>query len=321
MLVKNHSMSLDGTRYDNQRVVNIARARENVDTQVVQQFGIQCYNCKEYRHVARECQKSKRAKDATYHKEKMLLYMQEEVRFQLNVEQADWRDDIDDIPKDQELEAHYMYMTHIQEVTADADDNSGPIFDADPLKKVKIIMITIMCLPLKVNILKHDDQDDNHDLAKERDLLASLIEKLKCEIDDNKNHNKFLKSSNKTLIDKLKDLKKFQAELDRYLDVNYASNVEINCGKDKGDLVSYKRESQKSFNEYTQKIKDLNQMISKMKKELFAHQETIFIMSQEKKAQKKFHKTLEDKELEKVIALKNKIKVLDDIVYKTSQSV
>ncbi|GJR84271.1 retrovirus-related pol polyprotein from transposon TNT 1-94 [Tanacetum coccineum] len=44
-------------------------------------------------------------------------------------------------------------------------------------------------------------------------------------------------------------------------------------------------------------------------------------MSQEKEAQKKFHKTREDKELEKVIALENKIKVLDDIVYKTGQSV
>ncbi|GJS10051.1 retrovirus-related pol polyprotein from transposon TNT 1-94 [Tanacetum coccineum] len=80
-------------------------------------------------------------------------------------------------------------------------------------------------------------------------------------------------------------------------------------------------ESQKSFNEYTQKINDLNQKISEMKKELFAHQETISIISQEKEAQKKFYKTREDKELEKAIALENKIKILDDVVYKTGQSV
>ncbi|GJT79971.1 hypothetical protein Tco_1054313, partial [Tanacetum coccineum] len=47
------------------------------------------------------------------------------------------------------------------------------------------------------------DQDDD-DLARECDLLASLIEKLKYEIDDNKNHNKLLESSNKTLVDELK---------------------------------------------------------------------------------------------------------------------
>ncbi|GKA32734.1 uncharacterized mitochondrial protein-like protein [Tanacetum coccineum] len=70
-----------GTGYDNQRTVNVAGARENVGTQVVQQSGIQCYNCKEYRHVARECQKPKQAKDAAYHKEKMLLCKQEEAGF------------------------------------------------------------------------------------------------------------------------------------------------------------------------------------------------------------------------------------------------
>ncbi|GJY60964.1 retrovirus-related pol polyprotein from transposon TNT 1-94 [Tanacetum coccineum] len=210
------------------------------------------------------------------------------------------------------------------------------------------------------NDREHPEQpesDDDDDLARERDLLASLIDKLKCEIDDSKNHNKFLKSSNKALANKLKGeiedfktknkslkssnnhfkeannelsktnqlmfkyLKKFQAELDKYHDANYASKVEIDCAKAKGDLVSYKMKSQKSFNEYTQKINDFNQTISEMKKEIIVHQETISIMSQEKEAHKKFHKTREDKELEKVIALENKIKIFDDIVYKTGQSV
>nr|GEX52723.1 hypothetical protein [Tanacetum cinerariifolium] len=202
-----------GTGYDNQRTINVAGARENVGTPVVQKSGIQCYNCKKYGHVARECQKPKRARDAAYHKEKMLLY--------------------------QELEAHYMYLVKLQEVTLDVADNYGPIFNTE--------------------LGGHDDQDDADALANERDLLASLIEKLKCEIDDNKNCNKFLETSNKALVDKLKgeiedfkiknkslessnnhfkeannklsetkemmykDLKKFQAELDRRNDVKYAS--------------------------------------------------------------------------------------------------
>ncbi|GKD13259.1 hypothetical protein Tco_1197666 [Tanacetum coccineum] len=146
-----------------------------------------------------------------------------------------------------------------------------------------------------------DDQDETDDLDQERDLLASLIQKLKCEIDDSKNRNKFLESSNKELVDKLKgeiedfktknkslessnnhfkeannelsktnqlmfkDLKKFQAELNKYNYVNYASKVEIGYAKAKGDLMSYKIDFEKSSNAYTQKINDLNQTISDMR--------------------------------------------------------
>nr|GFB65275.1 hypothetical protein [Tanacetum cinerariifolium] len=159
-----------------------------------------------------------------------------------------------------------------------------------------------------------------------------LVDKLKGEIEDLKNKNKSLESSNNHFkeannelseINELmyNDLKKFQAELDRRNDVKYASKVEIDYAKAKGDLMSYKIESKKSFNQYTQKINDLNQTISKMKKELFAHQETISILSQQKEAQLKFYKTHEDKEIDKVIGLENKINNLDNIVYKTGQSV
>nr|GFB38251.1 hypothetical protein [Tanacetum cinerariifolium] len=63
-------------------MVNVARAREKVGSQVVQQSGIQCFNCKELVHFAKECRKPKRVKDSAYHKEKMLLYKQ--------AEQATW---------------------------------------------------------------------------------------------------------------------------------------------------------------------------------------------------------------------------------------
>ncbi|GJY46094.1 hypothetical protein Tco_0435157 [Tanacetum coccineum] len=78
-----------GTGYDNQRAVNVVGARENVGTPVVQKSGIQCYNCKEYGHVSRECQKPKRVKDATYHKEKDVNVLnKKKLRFSLNADQA-----------------------------------------------------------------------------------------------------------------------------------------------------------------------------------------------------------------------------------------
>nr|GFB21228.1 hypothetical protein [Tanacetum cinerariifolium] len=99
-------ISLSSAGYENQKIGNVAGARETVGSTVAHKSGIQCYNCKEFRHVARECQKPKRVNDDAYHREKMLLY--------------------------QELETHYMYMAQLQEVSLDAAD-SGPIFDAEPV--------------------------------------------------------------------------------------------------------------------------------------------------------------------------------------------
>nr|GEU82210.1 hypothetical protein [Tanacetum cinerariifolium] len=194
---------------------------------VVQKSRIQCYSCKEFGHVARECQKPKRAKGTAYHREKMLLY--------------------------QELEAHYMYMAQLQEVSPDAAD-SGPIFDDEPLQKVSnddhynvfsiksehleqskpvhdtypieqdAQIVIIDSLDMNYDREEIDQNDDDNDLAKERELLASLIEKLKCEIDENKNKslessNKYFKEANNRLseINNLLyvDYKKSEAELVR----------------------------------------------------------------------------------------------------------
>nr|GFB21809.1 hypothetical protein [Tanacetum cinerariifolium] len=209
--------------YESQRSGNVAGAKETVGLSMVQKSRIQCYNCKEFRHVFRECQKPKQAKDAAYHKEKMLLCKQEEAGIQLNAEQADWKDDTDDESDDQELEAHYMYMDKVQEVSPDAVD-SGPIFDIETEQNVQnddhYDVFAIECQHPEQSESVHetylieqeahnvliesvdmnsdseqiDQNDEDVDLTKERELLASLIEKIKCENDESKNRNKFLET-------------------------------------------------------------------------------------------------------------------------------
>nr|GEX19172.1 retrovirus-related Pol polyprotein from transposon TNT 1-94 [Tanacetum cinerariifolium] len=102
-------------QFRNHRMVNVAAARENVGSKVVQQSGIQCFNCKEYRHFAKECRKPKRVKDSAYHKDKMLLCKQAEQGVSLQAEQYDWLANTDEEVDEQELEAHYSYMAKIQE--------------------------------------------------------------------------------------------------------------------------------------------------------------------------------------------------------------
>ncbi|GJU17564.1 copia protein [Tanacetum coccineum] len=110
--------------------MTVVGARETVGSQVVQQTGIQCFNCKEFRHFTKECRKPKRAKHYTYHKKKMLMCKQAEKGVPLQAEQVDWLEDTDEEINKQELEAHYSFMAKIQKVL---HTESG--FDAEPLEK------------------------------------------------------------------------------------------------------------------------------------------------------------------------------------------
>nr|GFC29936.1 hypothetical protein [Tanacetum cinerariifolium] len=141
-----------------------------------------------------------------------------------------------------------------------------------------------------------DQNDDDNNLATERELLASLIEKLKCEIDESKKRNKFLETSNKVLIEKLK-----------------------------GEIEDFKNKN-KSLESSNNFFKEVNNRLSETNNLLYAdykksEAELARRNSREYASQMEIECAKEDKELDKVIELENKVKVLDNIVYKTGQIV
>nr|GEY85104.1 hypothetical protein [Tanacetum cinerariifolium] len=145
-------------QFGNQRTVNVAGARENVGSLVVQQFGIQCFNCKEFGHFAKECRKPRRVKDSAYHKEKMLMCKQAEQRVPLQAEQYDWlADTYEEIDK-QELVAHYSNTCLVE-----MDDSN--------------------VIPHSPDMCNDDIQNDQNDVESddERVALANLIANLKLD--------------------------------------------------------------------------------------------------------------------------------------------
>nr|GEV89699.1 hypothetical protein [Tanacetum cinerariifolium] len=152
---------------------------------------------------------SQELKTVSYHKLYDILKQHHnevnEIRAERLAQQADWRDDTNDEQEDQELEAHYMYMAQIKEVTPDAADNSGPIFDSDPLQKVpnndnynvfaiksehpekyKAVNDTHPIEQDEHNVIidsldmsydsEQVDQDDDDDLANEHPIIQNTLE-------------------------------------------------------------------------------------------------------------------------------------------------
>nr|GEZ34055.1 hypothetical protein [Tanacetum cinerariifolium] len=194
-------------KFGNQRMMNVAGARENVGSLVVQQSRIQCFNCKEFRHFAKECRKPKRVKDSAYHKEKMLLCKQAEQGVPLQAEQYDWLADTNEEVDKQELEAHYSYMAKIQE-QSDSISNTSLMETYDS-----------NVIPDSPDMCDDDIHNDQNDVESddERVVLANLIANLKLDVDEKKKIQKKLKKTNTTLAQELKECKTILAETSKSL--------------------------------------------------------------------------------------------------------
>nr|GEX36350.1 retrovirus-related Pol polyprotein from transposon TNT 1-94 [Tanacetum cinerariifolium] len=196
-------------QFGTQRTVNVVAARENVGSKVVQQSGIQCINCREFGHFAKECRKPKRVKDSAYHKEKMLLYKKAEQGVPLQAEQYDWLANTDEEVDEQELEAHYSYMAKIQEVpTADSGTDLELVEQVQNNAEYNVF----------ANELQHSEQSESNEQNDvESDDERVGLANLKLDVNENKKIQKKLKKANTTLAQELKECKAILAETSKSL--------------------------------------------------------------------------------------------------------
>ncbi|GJR92905.1 retrovirus-related pol polyprotein from transposon TNT 1-94 [Tanacetum coccineum] len=95
---------------------------------------VQCYNCNEKGHYARDCQKP-RVRDAKYFREQMLLAMKDEAGSNLNNEENDFMLDTSYGEETmEELTAAVMLMARIQ--PADGNAETVPSYDAKAVSEV-----------------------------------------------------------------------------------------------------------------------------------------------------------------------------------------
>nr|GEW46844.1 hypothetical protein [Tanacetum cinerariifolium] len=276
-------------QFGNQRMVNVAGAREKVGSLIVQQSEIQCFNCREFGHFAKECRKPKRVKDSAYHKEKMLLCKQAEQGVPLQAEQYDWLEDTDEEVDEQELEAHYSYMAKIQEQSESVSntclvetDDSNVTPDSPN-----------MCEDAIQNEQNNVESDD------ERVALANLIANFKLDT----KQAEFEKY--KVFNDRTIDYDKLERKLNETLGQLALKDIEIKEGlKTKAyEILVVKQKHDKLMKQ---------SLLTKSHYEGLVKQKTKVIIDLKLK---------EEHHIDKMLSMEKQLKFLNKIMYKRSQSI
>nr|GEV87634.1 hypothetical protein [Tanacetum cinerariifolium] len=178
-----HKNGNQSGQFGNQMTLNVAGARENVGRSVMQQSGIQCFNCKEFGHFAKKCRKPTRVKASAYHKEKMLMRKQ--------AEKVDTDIDSEPLEKVQNDTGYNVFANDLQHSKQSESFSNTCLVETDDNNVISD----------SPDMCDDDIQNDQNDVESddERVTLANLIANLKLDVDENKKTQKQLKKANTTL--------------------------------------------------------------------------------------------------------------------------
>ncbi|GJV84324.1 retrovirus-related pol polyprotein from transposon TNT 1-94 [Tanacetum coccineum] len=279
-------------QFRNQRAVNVVGARETVGGPVVQQSRIQCFNCKEFGHYAKEC----RTKTVDTDKE------------------------IDE----QELEAHYSYMAKIQEVpNADSGTNAEPL-EQDDQNDVECDDERVALANLIANLKL--DVDENKKIQKQlKKANATLTQELTECKSILAETSRTLGESNSIRDSCLVALQNKQTEFERYKAFNDRTvdydKLERKLNETLGLLAQKEIDIKEGL-----KVKAYEIFVVKEKHDELVKQSLLTKSHYEGLVKEKTKvitdlKLKEEKDIDKMISMENQLKFLNEIVYKRSQSI
>nr|GEV39999.1 integrase, catalytic region, zinc finger, CCHC-type, peptidase aspartic, catalytic [Tanacetum cinerariifolium] len=314
---------------DMQKNLNLI-AKENVGSTVVQQSGIQCFNCKEFVHFSKECRKPKRVKDSAYHKEKLLLCKQAKKGVPLQAEQYDWL-------AEQMKRLMSRNWKHITAIWQRFRSNTC-IVETDDSNVI----------PDLPDMCDDDIQNDQND--EECNDKRVVLANLKLNVDENKKIQKLLKKANTTLAHELKEYKTILAETSKTL--GESNSVRDSC------LVALQNkqtefEKYKAFNnrtvDYDKLKRKLNETLGLLAQKDIEIKEGLKLKAYEMLVVKEKHDELikqglltkshyeglvkqktkvitdlklkEEHGIDKMLSLEKQLKFLNEIVYKRNQSI
>ncbi|GJZ76191.1 retrovirus-related pol polyprotein from transposon TNT 1-94 [Tanacetum coccineum] len=327
-------------QFGNQRTMTVAGTRETVGSPVVQQTGIQCFNCKGFGHYAKECRKPKRVKDYSYHKEKMMMCKQAEQGVPLQAEQADWLADTDEEIDEQELEAHYSFMAKIQEVLPEESSSTE-----QPLEQVQNND--------ENNVFANERQHSENNTAEcadERAALANLIANLTLDTEENKTILKQLKKANASLTQELEEcktnldetsralgeatscrdscliaLQNKQNELEKYIAFNDRTIdydiLQTKLNETLGLLARKDIDIKEGLKTKAYEISVVNQKHDELVKRSLLTKSQFEGQLKEKSKVISDLKVKEEKDIDKMIEMDKQLKFLNEIVYTRNQSI
>ncbi|GKA04505.1 hypothetical protein Tco_0683625 [Tanacetum coccineum] len=284
-----------------------ARAESNANGNNGNQ--IRCYNYRGLSHLTRNCTVRPRRRDVAYLQTHLLIAQKEEAGIQLQAEEFDLMAAAVDLDEIEEVNANCILMANLQQAsTSGTQTDKALVYDLDGSAEVS-------------SVEQDGETIDQHPTTVEetRAYFELLYNNLAIDVEKVNTVNHKLRETNDDLTTKLPRYKNqemcFEISQEKYdkLERCYPKFVyKEQCLTKKINALHLS---------YGKQITTLNEEISNLNNQLSKEKSTISSLLEEKKKLKSDFKIREDELLNKQIQLKNKIKELDNILVKTSQSI